>query len=95
MYHEKIIQLENGNKIKINISFWLNNNTPVYSISLYICQKGKRKFIELKFEDYAYRALSMEEREKFRDKKYLEYLTPLQILEAKKELWQKLSPSII
>ncbi len=93
MYHDKIIQLENGDKVKINVSFYLNHYTPVYGITLYICKKGKRKFDELKFESYDYRSLSMEARKEYRDKKHLEFISAAQILEAKNELWQKLSPS--
>lgn len=93
MYHDKIIKLENVDKVRINVSFYLNHYTPVYGITLFICKKGKRNFTELKFESYDYRSLSMEDRKDYRNKKHLEIVSDAQILEAKTELWNLLNPN--
>jgi len=92
MYHEKIVVNENGDKIKIRVNFWLFADRPTYSFDLFICKKGKRKFFNLSFDDYAYRALSLEDRQTYRMNKFKEYVTDDQIFEAKYELWQLLSP---
>jgi hypothetical protein len=94
MYHEKLVVNENGDKVNIRVHFWLSYDKPSYSIDLFICKKGKRKFFNLSFDDYSYRALSMEDRTVYRYNKFKEYVTEEQILEAKNELWNLLSPSV-
>jgi len=94
MYHEKIVVNKNGNKVKIKVHFWLSYDKPSYSIDLLICKKGKHKFLNLSFDDFDYRALSMEDRTVYRYNKFKEYVTDEQILEAKNELWNLLSPSV-
>ena len=95
MYHEKLVVNENGDKVNIRVNFWLSYDKPSYSIDLFICKKGKRKFFYLSFDDYSYRALSMEDRAVYKYNKFKEYVTDEQILEAKNELWNLLSPSAV
>ncbi len=101
MRHEKLVINSNGDKINIRVTFWLSYDKPNYSVDLSICKKGKRKFIDVLFDDYAlsfsdysYRRLSIEERAVYRLNKFKEYVTEEQILEAKNELWNKLSPNL-
>ncbi len=90
--HEKTVTNPAGDKIKIDITFWISGNTPQYSISLYKCPKGKRKFTRVDFDNWEFRALDMIERQKYFHTKYLELVTQEQLDEAKKELWLKLVP---
>lgn len=94
MHHEKLVVNKEGDKINIRVNFWLSYNKPSYDIDLFICKKGKRKFFNLSFDDYAYKSLSMDDRMVYRYNKFKEYVSEEQILEAKNELWQKLSPSV-
>lgn len=94
MYHEKLVENKEGDKIKIRVGFWLSYDKPAYSVDLSICKKGKRKFFYLSFDDYTYRALSLEDRTDYRYSKFKEYVAEEQILEAKNELWNLLSPSL-
>lgn len=94
MYHEKLVLNKEGDKIKIRVHFWLSCDMPFYSIDLFVCKKGKRKFVCVSFDDYVYRSLSMGDRIIYRYYKYKEYVTEEQILEAKNELWNLLSPIV-
>jgi hypothetical protein len=92
MYHEKLVKKENGDKINIRVNFWLSYDKPNYTIDLFICKKGKRKFYNLSFDGYEYRILSQEERLIYRTNKFREYVSDELILEAKKELHNLLKP---
>ncbi len=92
MIHIKTITTANGDKVAIRVHFWMSNDMPQYSINLERCPKGKRKFVRIDYDDWDFRALSMDEREIYRNTKYLEIVTSEQLDEAKKELWLKLAP---
>lgn len=93
MNHEKIIVKENGDKVKLRIDFFiLSLSKPSYKITMYLCEKGKRKYNEVKFDSYEYRKLTMEERSGFEYQKFLEYLSEEEIHQAKLEVWEKLKP---
>jgi len=94
MYHEKLVINKNGDKVNIRVNFWIYNNKPSYSINLFICKKGKRKFFNLSFDDYSYRSLSNEDKAIYRYNKIKEYVEEEQILEAKNELWNLLAPTL-
>lgn len=86
---------KDGDKININVSFWLNNNKPNYDISVCICKKGKRKFYDPLHEltnDYCFRKLSMPERREFIFNKILE-IVPIEFInKAKRETHELLKP---
>ena len=92
MNHEKIITKENGDKVKINVSVYLNYNTAVYKLSLSLLPKGKRKFVQISFDGYEYRQLNMEQRREYELKEYLKEVSENDIYQAKIELWEKLKP---
>lgn len=94
MTHEKIIKKENGDKVNIKVTFWMNHEQPKYDVFLTVCQKGKRLFkIVFSQDDYEYRVLSMGDRVGYKMKKYLEHVTEEQIYQAKIECWNKLKPA--
>lgn len=94
MDHEKTIINKSGDKVKIQVNFWLNHRTPVYDVQLYICKKGTRKFKSIDYgDDFSYRALTMEKKREFTMQKYLEIVDIEDINEAKKELHQLLAPT--
>ncbi len=92
MYHEKIVVNDRGQRVQIRVDFNISMDKPSWRVSLSICEKGKRKFRRLTFDDYSYRELSMEGRQKYEEQKFKEVVSDGQIMEAKKELWQMLSP---
>jgi len=93
MQHEKLVVNEIGDKIKIRISFWVDNNRPFYDIVIYVCKKGKRKFYCINYgDDYEYRRLSMPERREFMLQKYIK-IVPIEFInQAKKEMYDLLKP---
>lgn len=93
MNYEKIIARENGDKVKLLINFFLLSlNQPTYKVNVYLCGKGKRKYNEIKFDDYSYRSLTMQARKDFEYQEYLKHVTEDELHEAKLEVWQKLIP---
>lgn len=93
MIHEKIIIKENGDKVMLRIDFFiLSLDKPTYKTTMYLCEKGKRKFNEVKFDSYEYRRLGMAERKDFEYQEFLTHLTEDQMHQAKLEAWQKLIP---
>ncbi len=95
MNHTKLILTKDGNRVNILVTFWLNNNKPIYNISISVCKKGKRKFIYPNHShDYEYRRLCNFERNEYLLKKYLEVITIEDINEAKLELYNLLKPQL-
>ncbi len=95
MIHAKIIKRKDGSRVRIKVSFHLFGGREfVYDTSVQTCGKGKRKwrsFVDV--DDHQYRALSMEEREIYKNKKELEVVTKEEVLESKVELWNSLMPN--
>jgi len=94
MIYEKIVVRENGDKVLILVNLYVNNidNGHTYDIDIKVCLKNKRKFVKLEFDDYLYRMLSMEDRATFRYKEYLKVVSEQELLDAKIELWNLISP---
>tara|TARA_R110002020_G_scaffold213427_1_gene420199 strand:- start:7656 stop:7976 length:321 start_codon:yes stop_codon:yes gene_type:complete len=66
MQTERIIRLDNGDRCKIRTYLNDSYNTASWTQDLHICPKGKRTFKPLVDSNcYKYRALSMDERQKF------------------------------
>jgi hypothetical protein len=94
MRYEHTITRPDKTRYKIDVRFYLGrNDAPTYDIVVSKCDPGKRKFMYVHDSDnYQYRGLSMEQREKARNACYLEYVTPDEIHEAQLALWEKLKP---
>lgn len=100
MTHEKIIIREDGTKIKIVASIWIDfrSTEPNYKFDLEILPPKKRKWIYAHYNienDYAWRALNMKDREAYKNGKYLEIVTKDEVNETFNELWQKLKPNAL
>lgn len=96
MNHEKIYTREDGTKVKIAVSLWVDSFRDEfrYSSSVQTCLKGKRKWkSDFSFQDYQWRRLSMAEREKYAFQKSLFHVTKEEIQEVAIELWDKIKPS--
>lgn len=92
MVHEEIIKREDGTRYKIVVSIgmtYYSHSKPYYSIELYTKGKNKRKWVNFTWEivnNYSYRKLSLEDRNKFLLEKYLEVVTKEEILNSKLKL---------
>lgn len=99
MTHELILQRENGSKVKItaSISISFRDEKPSWTVTIETRQKGKIKwhnaYDEIK-DNYDHRSLNMADRGKAKDEHLLKYATPEEILQAKRELWLKLEPTL-
>lgn len=95
MRHEKIIKRENGDRILISVSLFVDYSGASYNLDrVSKCQKGKRNFIAFhSSDDYQWRSLNREQREEYELEIYLRHVTEAEILEAKIELWNKLKPT--
>ncbi|MCP4356295.1 MAG: hypothetical protein GY793_11870 [Proteobacteria bacterium] len=97
MRHEKIIRREDGSRIKIEVSVYMDGHgggKPRYDFTVTLCEKGKRTFKGVhNFDyDYTWRAMSMEDRKKYCKNKYLEYVSTEEVNQAFLELWEMLKP---
>jgi len=95
MNHEKIIVKENGDKLKICVSCWIDMLRGCqYNLSIWTLSKGKRKWKHYSPEDdnYKYRSLTMNQRRDFYLYMANEIAGEENIKEAKLELWNKLKP---
>jgi len=96
MNHEKLLKRSDGSKIKIRVRFWIRTIYPMYDVEVLICEPRKRTFYNVySSDDWSYRKLSMEEREKYVYEKQLEHVTEDEIMEAKMEMWNILKPGLI
>ena len=98
MKHETLIQRPDGTKIKLIVGFWADSMRDEfgYTVQLAVCQPRKRTFIYARNEyqdDYEYRALNKQERQKFVEENNLKYVTAEEIYQAKIELWNKIKPA--
>ncbi len=94
MNHDKIFKREDGTCYKIAVHLHLPGLTcHEYRLEVWVKQPRKRTwFRTCKGDDYAYRKLSMEDRRKFKAENNLKFVTEAEILETKRELWEKLKP---
>ena len=94
MRHEKIIKREDGKRIKITIRLFIDWNYSGYRVdAVGSCKKGKRKFESVFDEDdYKFRELNMDDRQKYKMDRFLECVTREEIDLAKSETWEKVSP---
>lgn len=90
-----IIVRQNKSKIKIIVTIFLDvTKGAVYNFMLAQLPVGKRKWIYIRQDSYAWRALSIEDREKSDRSLYLQFVTEAEIKAAKFELWEKLKPTV-
>jgi hypothetical protein len=95
MTHEKLIKRENGDKVRLRIRLFVESwrDAFAWNFEVWVTPKGKRKeFTPFNGDDYTYRRLGVEDRKKWEERKYMEYVTPEEIQQAKIELWEKIKP---
>jgi hypothetical protein len=95
MNHTKQIKRADGTRYEINVTaYGYGLNSISYNISATMCANGKRKFIEfIDTDSYSFRALTMEEREKYRMRIYSLHISKEEIISACLECWEKLKPT--
>lgn len=98
MKHEKTIRREDGSRVKIMVSVFLdsyNSSEPRYDFETSKCEKGKRTFIYPHLtDDYKWRSLNMSDRRKYQQEKYLQNATKEEVQNVMNELWEKMKPEI-
>jgi hypothetical protein len=99
MQHEKIIKRDDGTQYQITVNVYISSRFSEEKVS-YTCtllarQKGMKKWLKVpdKLGEYAYRALSMEDRKKHQKENMLRYVSSEEIYQAKIEAWEMLKPS--
>lgn len=94
MTHEKIIyrdQTQYQIHVRATIDSYRNDGI-MFHCDLFYRAKGNRVWLNIPYDisDYEYRRLSMDERQIYKDKNMLRFVTPEEIYQAKLELWVKL-----
>lgn len=94
MRHEKIFKNNNEGRLKIVCSVYLEFHRSVkWNVTIYICKKGKRTWKDIiDTDNYSFRALSIEDRQKFIKQKNIEIAGIDRINETMLELWQMMKP---
>lgn len=96
MTHETILKRADGTKISIHVSLYVDNrNDCIWKVTVAICHPRKRSYSYVsKGDDYSWRRLSMEDREKATMAEYLKHVTAEEILAAKIDLWNAIKPTL-
>lgn len=95
MRYEKKLVRDDKSKVKICVSVYLPAfKDPEYKVQLYLCAPNKRKWRLLSQDDYTWRGLSLEDREKSDYALMLTHVTEDEIWAAKIALWEKLKPTV-
>ena len=95
MRHEKIIKREDGSRVVIVASFHFASwAKELYTCDVYCIEPKKRKR-KLCFDDdsWAFRQLSMSERQEYIKEQNLKFATQDELYQAKLECWAKLRPA--
>lgn len=96
MKREKVFKRENGTQYQIMVELHIDSirESSQWKVQCWCRDKGKRNWLSLPdtLHDYAFRALSMEEREKHRNNNILRFVTAEEIMSVKLELWNLIKP---
>lgn len=94
MTHETILKREDGTKISIHVSLWVDMRFGgIWKVTVAICPPRKRSYSYVsKSDDYSWRTLSLEDRETATMAEYLKHVTAEEILAAKIALWNAIKP---
>lgn len=97
MRYSKVFKREDGSQVEITAVFvaeWINDS-PKWSFKLAIRAPKKRNWYGVvSTDDYSWRRLTHEERDKYVVEKYLQYCTPSEVLEVQLEAWEKMKPCL-
>ena len=93
---EKIIKRDGGKRVKICVSVHVEHyrgNEIEYKTFVLSCEKGKRTWKgSCDRNDYTFRRLSMDDRNKFEYESQFNLVTIEELNSAKLELWHKIKP---
>ena len=95
MNAEKIFKREDGSQVKITAGFHIgwSDNAPKWHTSVLTRGKGKKNWLGVYSGDnYEYRSLPMEDREKFILDAKLKHCTLEEMHEVKMQFWNSLKP---
>lgn len=97
MKHEKIIKRDNGDRVKISVTFTTTNYSEQqykWGCEVEVAPNRKRKFENVvNTDDWDYRRQSFPDgRNAWAARKHLEYATADEIHQVKLELWEMLKP---
>ncbi len=96
MYHEETLKRQDGSKVSIRVSFFLDSyseHPANYSCEVSVCEPKKRTFKPiLSTNDYSYRKLDLNERQEYKTREQLKFVTAEELHNAKINLWKKLQP---
>jgi hypothetical protein len=100
MAFEKTIILDSGDKVNIRVEVYISNYASLlnasYRMSIRVCKKGKRTFIDpIDSDSYIFRALSMEARALSIKNQIINMLGRDVYNSALLDAWQSLKPQII
>jgi len=98
MRHEKIFKREDGTQVNVLVTLVVESyrNEHKYRVDVEYRPKGKKKWLPTtNSDDYTWRALNFEARERHNFYLYLEYTTEQEIQEVALELWEQLKPKFI
>lgn len=96
MKTEKIIKREDGSQVLITAGFYVGqfDDEPSWSISVNHRAKGKKNWLgTYSGDDYNYRKLNGEDREKFILDAQLNFCTLQEMNDVKMILWESLKPA--
>lgn len=93
---ETILKRPDGSRVKIVARITGRYYSEIgFDVIVYVCKPGKRTWESLIDEnDFGYRRLSLDNREKMLKQKQLEIVTPQEIYEAKLKLWESFKPTL-
>ena len=99
MKTERIYKKEDGSRYRITVSFHTNSYDPdfgIWNMEVCVCAPGKRKFEPVvDVDDYRYRCLSAEDRERFRRDKMMECIPEEWVRETQEEIIDKIRKMIM
>ncbi len=91
---EKIFKSEDGGRIKVEASMYIDRGHVVYSHSVETCEKGKRTWKPVTDrDDHLYRQLSMKERSERCLENNLKVAGKHRIISTLQDLWKGIEPT--
>lgn len=91
---EKIFKSEDGGRIKVKASMYIDRGSVVYSYAVETCDKGKRTWNPVTDKNaHTYRALSMKERSERCQENNLKVAGKHRINSTLQDLWKGIEPT--
>ena len=95
---DTILKREDGSQVRISVKileYWSRNGSFDYRTEVSIRESGKRKWVDaVNTHSWAYRQMSLGEREEHLEKEKLNYVTKEEIYQAKINAWESIKPKM-